>query len=94
MPFGFAPEQARGNIGHGILVACNVERCDWTGFLRIEPQSKDLDKLLSNQAGAGGHALYPAHCGAIVAEESDPLLSEGTTDMLHHEPEDDKTREL
>ncbi len=83
-----------GNIGHQILVARNVEHCDRTDFLYGEPQPKDLDELLSNQAGAADHELYPAHCGAIVAEESDSLLSEGATDMLHHNPQDDKACEL
>ena len=90
MPFGFAPKQMGGNIDHQILVARNVEHCDRTDYLYIEPQHENLDKMLSNQAGAAGNALYPAHCGAIVAEESDSLLSEGATDMPHHKPQDDK----
>jgi hypothetical protein len=67
-----------------------MEHCDRTDFLNVEPQSKDSEELLGNQAGAAGHPLNPAHCGAIVAEESYPLFSEGNTDMLHHEPKDDK----
>jgi hypothetical protein len=94
MPFGFAPEQTGGNIGHKIFVARNLERCDWTDILYIEPQWEDLDKLLSNQAGAAGHSLNAAYCGAIVTEESDSLLSEGATDMLYHKPQDDKACKL
>ena len=53
-------------------------------FLYIEPQCKDLDQLLSNKTATGRHPLNPAHCGAVVAEESYPLFGKGTTDMLHH----------
>ncbi len=94
MPFGFAPKQTGGNVGHQILVARNVEHCDWIDFLYIEVQHKDSNKLLSNQAGTASHVLYPAHCGAIVAEESNSSFSKGATNMLHHKPQDDKACKL
>jgi hypothetical protein len=71
-----------------------VEHCDWRDFFYIEPQCKDSEELLSNQAGAVGHALYPADCGAIVAEESDSSFSKGATDMLNHKPQDDEACKL
>ncbi len=84
MPFLFTPKQSGGNVGHQILVARNVKCCDWTDFLNVEAQRKDPDELLRHEAGSGRHALHPADSWAIVAEESDPLLSEGATYMLHH----------
>ena len=94
MPFGFTPEQAGGNVCHGILVACNVEHCDWADFVYIETQRKDSDQLLGNKTGMGCHPLDPAHCGAVVTEESYLLFSKGTTDMLHYQPEDNQPCEF
>ena len=43
MPFVFTPKRAGGNIGHQVLIASNVERCNRTDFLEVESQSKDVD---------------------------------------------------
>ena len=37
------PKQAGGNIGHQVLIAHNVERCDYTDFFEVKPQSEDVD---------------------------------------------------
>ena len=68
-----------------------MERCDWTDFLKVESHSEDMDELLSNQAGMACHPLNPAHCGIIIPEESNMLLNEGSSDMLRHKPENDKS---
>jgi hypothetical protein len=86
MPFRFTPEQAGGNIGHQVLVARNVQRCDRADLLDVEPQGQDPDQLLRDKAGVGNHALHPADCWAIVVEYSYLFFGEGATDMLHHEP--------
>ena len=86
MPFWFAPEGARGNIGHCVLVPCDVQRCYRTDFVDIEPEREDADELLGNQARATGHALHPADGGAVVTKDGYLFFHEGTTNVLHHEP--------
>jgi hypothetical protein len=39
----FAPKRAGGNVGHRILVAGDVKRCDWADFLNVEAQGEDPD---------------------------------------------------
>jgi hypothetical protein len=90
MPFGFTPKQAGGSVHHGVLVTRDVERCDRADFVYIQTQHKDSDQLLCNKTGTGCHPLDPAHCGAVVAEKSYPLFGKRTTDMLHHQPEDNQ----
>ena len=90
MPFGFAPEGARGNISHCVLVPRDVQRCYQTDFVNIEPECEDADELLGNQAQATSHALHPADGWAVVTKDDYPFFREGTTDVLHHQPQYDE----
>ena len=94
MPFGFAPEGAQGNISHCVLVPRDVQRCYRTDFVNIEPEHEDADELLGNQARATCHALHPADGWAVVAKDGYPFFREGTTSMLHHQPQYDEAGEF
>ncbi len=41
-----------------------------------------------------GRAFNPADSGAVVAEQGHSFFRESATDMFHHEPQDDKSRQL
>lgn len=86
MPFGFTPERTRWNIGHCVLVPCDVQGSDRTDFVKVEPKREDAEELFSHQAGPTGHAVHPADSGAVIAKEGYPFFSKGSTDVFHHEP--------
>ena len=94
MPFWFASKGAQGHVGHCILVPRDVQRCNWTDFVYVEPECEDADELLGHQARATRHALYPADRGAVVAKNGYPFFREGTTSVLHHEPQYDQAGEF
>ncbi len=94
MPFGFASEGARWNIRHCVLAPHDVQCCYRTDFVAIEPEREDADELLGNQARATGHVLRPADGWAVVAKDGYPFFREGTTNVLHHQPQYDEAGEF
>ncbi len=81
-------------MGHGVLIPTNVKRGYWAHALKIEKQCKDPNKLFCDKTCTHGHALNPAHRGAVVAKKGNPLLYKVHADMLHHDPKEHKASKL